>query len=176
MATSCKALIQKWQFGVEIFGTGADALFTKGEAPSVEFDEVGFSPAGSMYDAKFAGRAKFADITLEKGVIPYNGVLSDVETWIEECMAIDESSGDVTLGCPTEYRKDIKVFEYNRDGSLNRTWTLYNAWVKTAKLGEYEGSSSDLVVESITICYDYYKETSSGNNAEKYGNPNAPLA
>ena len=45
------------------------ALFRKGTEPKTEFEEVAFTPAGSMFDQKVAGRVKFDDVTLEKGVL-----------------------------------------------------------------------------------------------------------
>ena len=60
------ALNQKWQFGLEIDGF-LWAYFSKASFPEMEFDEVTFAPAGSMFDQKAAGRAKFSDIEVEKG-------------------------------------------------------------------------------------------------------------
>ena len=60
-----QSFYQNWQFAIEVNGFDV-ALFRKGQEPKTEFEEVAFSPAGSMFDQKVAGRMKFDDITLEK--------------------------------------------------------------------------------------------------------------
>ncbi len=66
--TMPQSLYQNWQFAIEVNGFDV-ALFKKGQEPKTEFEEVAFAPAGSMFDQKVAGRMKFEDITLEKGVL-----------------------------------------------------------------------------------------------------------
>jgi len=66
-----KSLYQNWQFAIEVNGFDV-ALFKKGQEPKTEFEEVAFAPAGSMFDQKVAGRVKFEDITLEKGMLEYD--------------------------------------------------------------------------------------------------------
>ena len=62
-----KSLMQKWQFGIEIAGFDA-MLFEKSDFPELDFDEVKFAPAGSIFDQKAAGRAVFKDIKVSKAV------------------------------------------------------------------------------------------------------------
>lgn len=165
---NCVTPIQKWQFAVD-FGTGIPVgLFTKSDTPSVEFEEVKFSPAGSAFDEKNAGRASFADVTMEQGISP-SGASEDMYKWIQQCLSISDSE-TVSLGC--DYKKDIDIIEYKRDKSENRRWKLANAWIKSIKHGEFEGGSSDLVIETITICYDYYRMVNeSSTAAQTFGSP-----
>ena len=59
------------------------ALFRKGTEPKTEFEEVAFAPAGSMFDQKVAGRVKFDDINLEKGVLQ-DGSDTAALDWIKQ--------------------------------------------------------------------------------------------
>ena len=146
------ALNQKWQFGLEIDGF-LWAYFSKASFPEMEFDEVTFAPAGSMFDQKAAGRAKFSDIEVEKG-IPADSFDTSLLDWIEKCISVTAATG----GAPSEYMKDIDLVKYNRAGGELVRYRCFGAWVKKAKLGEGEGKSSDNDIETITIAYQYFKK------------------
>jgi len=149
-----QSLMQKWQFGIEIGGLEkAWAYFTKTDFPEIEFDEVEFNPAGSMFATKSAGRAKFNDITMEKGVPQDAGDLEDsILNWVKLCI----TAAAMTGGVPKQYMKDIDLVRYDRQGNPIKRFRLYGAWVKSAKFGEGEGSSSDNEMESMTIAYQYF--------------------
>ena len=81
-----KSLYQNWQFAIEVNGFDV-ALFRKGGEPKTEFEEVAFAPAGSMFDQKVAGRVKFDDITLEKGVLQDGADVAALD-WINPALAL----------------------------------------------------------------------------------------
>lgn len=145
-----KDLIQSWQFAVEIDGFEA-AYFTKADLPEAEFEEVTFAPAGSAFDQKLPGRAKFADITLEKG-IPADSADTAAFTWLTSQM--DFSAGTGTPAA--DYLKDIAVVEYSRDGQAARRWNLRGAWIKKYTPGNREGGKSENAMEQIVVTYQYY--------------------
>jgi phage tail-like protein len=145
-----KSLQQKWQFGVQIQGFDA-ALFSKADLPEVEFDEVEFNPGGSMFPQKAAGRAKFNDITLEKG-IPQENPETNILDWVRECITVAAATG----GVPSDYQRDVDLVLYDRKGAEFRRYRLFNAFIKTAKMGDAEGSSSDNNIESMTLCFQYF--------------------
>lgn len=145
-----KSLQQKWQFGIEINGFDS-AYFEKSDFPEVEFDEVEFNPAGSSFPQKAAGRASFSDITMEKGV-PQEGTEDYILEWIKQCMDFRNAVG----GTPVDYMKDVDLVKYDRMGNEIKRYRLYNAWIKSAKLGEGDGSSSDNDIETMTLCYQYF--------------------
>lgn len=154
-------LAQKWQFEVQVAGFKA-ALFSKSDLPEMEFDEVTFAPGGSMFDQKVAGRAKFNDITLEKGV-PQDNVELDIMAWIRQCITVNAAGGAGSIGgfpiadaAAGGYLRDVDIVVYDRHGAKVRTFTLYGAWVKSYKPGDLEGGSSDNIIESMTLTYQYY--------------------
>ena len=149
-ATMPQNLYQKWQFAIEVNGFDL-ALFSKGQEPKTEFEEVAFAPAGSMFDQKVAGRMKFEDITLEKGILA-DGSDEAARTWVKQ-----QANANYGVGAlPQEYMRDIDIVRYDRTGMETRRWTLHGAWVKSLEYDELEGGSSDNTIEKISICYQYW--------------------
>jgi len=154
MGTSMpESLYQNWQFAIEVNGFDV-ALFKKGQEPKTEFEEVTFAPAGSLYDQKVAGRMKFGDLTLEKGVLA-NGSDEAARDWVR-------IQADVNLGVgalPSMYMRDVDIVRYDRAGNETRRWTLHGAWVKSLEYDDLEGGSSDNTIEKITLSYQYWGAT-----------------
>lgn len=145
-----KSLYQNWQFAIEVNGFDV-ALFRKGQEPKTEFEEVAFSPAGSMFDQKVAGRMKFDDITLEKGVLA-DGSDEAARNWVKLQANANRSVGAL----PEGYMRDIDIVRYDRTGKETRRWTLHGAWVKTLEYDELEGGNTDNTIEKITLCFQYW--------------------
>jgi len=142
--------MQKWQWGIEINGFNA-ALFSKGQEPKTEFEEVAFAPGGSIFDQKLPGRVKFDDITLEKG-ITQDGADKAALTWL-----LTQLVAGVGIGAlPEVALRDVDIVRYDRTGKEIRRWTLHGAWVKVLEYEELEGGSSDNSIEKITLCYQYW--------------------
>ena len=149
--TMPQSLYQNWQFAIEINGFDV-ALFKKGQEPKTEFEEVAFAPAGSIFDQKVAGRMKFGDITLEKGVLA-DGSDEAARDWVR--IQADVNYGVGAL--PEEYMRDIDVVRYDRAGNETRRWSLHGAWVKSLEYDDLEGGSSDNTIEKITLVYQYWE-------------------
>ena len=147
-----ESLYQNWQFAIEVNGFDV-ALFKKGQEPKTEFEEVAFAPAGSMFDQKVAGRMKFGDITLEKGVLA-DGSDEAARDWVR--LQADVNYGVGAL--PQEYMRDIDIVRYDRSGNETRRWALHGAWVKSLEYDDLEGGSSENTIEKLTICYQYWSE------------------
>jgi len=145
-----KSLYQNWQFAIEVNGFDV-ALFRKGTEPKTEFEEVAFAPAGSMFDQKVAGRVKFDDITLEKGVLQ-DGSDAAALDWIKQQVDVNAVTGQL----PDEYMRDIDIVRYDRAGQETRRWTLHGAWVKVLEYDDLEGGNTDNSIEKLTICYQYW--------------------
>jgi phage tail-like protein len=151
VGVTAKSLHQKWQFGVEIDGFDV-AYFTKAALPDFEFDEVAFSPGGAIFDQKAAGRVKFNDVTLEMGTPQNDTQGEDFIDWFQQCVDVAQNAGAV----PDDYMKDIDIVEYDRSGTEIRRWTLNGSFVKSGKLGDLEGGSSENTIRSCVIAYQYF--------------------
>ncbi|CAM2070219.1 Phage tail protein [Sulfidibacter corallicola] len=146
-----KGLYQRWQFAVEINGFDV-ALFSKSNLPKTEFEEVTFNPAGSMFPQKLAGRVKFDDITLEKGVLQ-DGSEQAARDWITAIVDVNAGNGAL----PSDYMRQVELVQYDRSGSETRRWTLHGAWIKALEYDELEGGSSENLIEKLTLCYQYWE-------------------
>lgn len=145
-----KSLYQNWQFAIEVNGFDV-ALFTKGQEPKTEFEEVVFAPAGSMFDQKVAGRVKFDDITLEKGTLQDGSDISAL-VWLKQQVEVLTGVG----GVPVTYMRTVDIVRYNRMGIETRRWTLIGAWIKALEYDELEGGNTENTIEKLTICYQYW--------------------
>ena len=148
--TMPQSLYQNWQFAIEINGFDV-ALFKKGQEPKTEFEEVAFAPGGSMFDQKVAGRMKFGDISLEKGVLA-DGSDEAARDWVRIQADVNYNVGSL----PEEYMRDIDIVRYDRSGNETRRWSLHGAWIKSLEYDDLEGGSSDNTIEKLTISYQYW--------------------
>jgi len=147
-----KSLYQNWQFAIEVNGFDV-ALFRKGGEPKTEFEEVAFAPAGSMFDQKVAGRVKFDDVSLEKGILQ-DGSDKAALDWIKQQVDVNAVTGQL----PDQYMRDIDVVRYDRTGKETRRWTLHGAWVRVLEYDDLEGSNTENSIEKLTICYQYWTQ------------------
>lgn len=123
---------QGWQFIVRVngFDTG---YFQKATIPEVETEIDEFNPAGSVRPTKFAGRMKIGDCTLEKGMLSDR---ADMDTW---------------MWLTGQYSRDIEICHVNRVGVVIQTWILKEAFCSKVTWSDDEGSSSDHMVETLTL-------------------------
>jgi len=148
---SVESLYHRSQFAIEANGFDL-ALFQKAKLPEAEIEEVSFSPAGSIADQKVAGRVKYADIALEKGV-RQDGADREALNWFNNVLGVKAG-----MGLPEDYMRDVDIVQYNRRGEETRRWTLHGCWIKKLEYGDVEGSSNENVIEIITLTYQYYTE------------------
>jgi len=136
---------QKHQFLVRVDGIES-AWFEKATLPEKEVEVDEFNPAGSVRPTKFAGRAKFSDCTLEKGMMADG---ADLTAWNWLTSANDTQAGE--LGDPSTYRKDIEVCHVDRVGNVIQTWKMKETFCSKISWGDNEGGSSDHVIETLTL-------------------------
>jgi len=90
----------------------------------------------------------FSDVDLERGA-PKDRDLYD---WFLE--VANAASG---FGLPdAAYKRSVDIVQLDRDGETLRRWTLFNAWPSKFVAGEWDNDSDDVVIESITLTYDYF--------------------
>jgi len=150
IATVPRNLYQNWQFAIEINGFDV-ALFQKSSLPKTEFEEVTFAPAGSLFDQKVAGRMKFDDITLEKGILA-DGSDDAARQWLQQVGAATLGIG----GTPEMYLRELDIVQYDRTGIETRRWHLHGAWIKALEYDDLEGGNTNNTIEKLTLSYQYW--------------------
>jgi phage tail-like protein len=147
-----ESLIQKWQWAVEINGFRA-GLFIKVKWPDHESEVVEFNPGGSMHAQKAAGRSKYGNIELERG-IPQENPDTSLRDWRRQVVTVNAGVG----GVPGDYMRDVDLVEYARDGKEVRRVRVYGAFPEKMEYGEGDGGSSDNKIETMTLCCQYWDD------------------
>lgn len=122
-----------------------------------------------------AGLSTMEDITLTRGLIKFTGSGSALYRW----MAAIHKPGNLppnyseksasrfrpTDEAKSQYRKDIKITILDRAGAPARVYELYNCWVTNFAPGSdmNAGEDGDKSLESVTICYEDFKEKTLAN-------------
>jgi phage tail-like protein len=57
------------------------------------------------------------------------------------------------------YKRNIDIVQMDRDGSVIKRWTVFGAWPTKFKPGEWGGSQNEVVVETLTLEYDFFDKT-----------------
>lgn len=143
---------QRWQFAVEIEGFDA-GFFTTCSGVQTEHEVSRFSPGGSIFDQKVVGRTNFPPITLEKGKAQ-ESLDNSVIQWLRQILQAAQGTG----GLPTDYLRPLDIVEFDRQGNEIRRFRLFNAFVQQANLGEYDGSSSEVTIENMTVEFQFFDQ------------------
>ena len=139
----------KYRFIVEIDGV-VSAAFQKMSELSAEVADIQYYEGGSLIPVKSAGRATFADVTLERGAVTED---SDLHDWFIEVLDAVANAG---LNDP-DYKRTLDVVQLDRSGAEIRRYTIYNAYVKQFVAGDWDNESDENVIESVTLTYDFFE-------------------
>ena len=141
---------KKFKYVVEIDGIPYSG-FHKCSELSVEIANVQHFEGGALIPNKSPGRLTFADVTLERGATQDKSLFQ----WFQDVAKL--ASG---IGLPDiAYKRNLDIVQQERDGSTLRRWTLYRAWPVKFVAGDWDNSSDENVIESVTLTYDYYDLT-----------------
>ncbi|MCP4676582.1 MAG: phage tail protein [Deltaproteobacteria bacterium] len=143
-----RTFYKKFTFRVEIDSVES-AAFSKCSELSVEAAKVEHWEGGSLTPHKSPGRLTFADITLERGATKDK----DLYDWFTDVAFTSSGIGLVEPG----YKRNIDIVQLDRDGGELRRWTVYNAWPTKFVAGEWDNSSDENIIESVTLAYDYFE-------------------
>lgn len=123
---------------------------------------------GNMPDRmeKLAGMMTYDTVTLERG-ISYD---DDFNTWMKlVCDTVSASgegvpaSGSADFGA-TSYRCDIQIDLYNKQGQIVKSYKLKDAWPSEYVIGDFDATSNDVVISTLTIQHHGIIETDMGGN------------
>ena len=156
LAGTVKSFDKKFKFQVEIDGFKS-AAFAKCSGLDIEIANVEHREGGSLVPNKSPGLVTFPPITLERGAS------SDVDffTWISSVVSTAAAGvGATATGLPDPlYKRNVDIVQLDRDGSELKRWTLFNAYPTKAHFGEWDNSANEVVMETITLEYDFFDKT-----------------
>jgi len=125
-----------------------NAGFQKCSELSVEVANIEYHEGGGLIPNKSPGRMKFSDVTLERGATRDVDLLN----WFSQVANAAANSGLVE----PRFKRDIDIVQLDRDGTTLRRWTLSNAWPIKFVAGAWDNESDELVIESVTLTYDFF--------------------
>lgn len=146
-----RKLHEKFKFLVfsERFGT---AKFQKMGALDVEAAEIQYFEGGALIPIKDPGRLTFADFVLERG----SSDDFDFHNWFLTVADASQGMGGAGLIMPEFKTDDLAITQLDRDNSTLREWDIIGAWAKKYVAGDWDNTVDEVVIETLTISYDYF--------------------
>ncbi len=126
----------------------ADTKFQKCSQLEREIEVVEINEGGSLYALKDAGKLKYSNVTLTRGLTSDN---NDLEHWFNETAA----AGDDIGGIGDSYKANLDIVNLKRDRSPGLRWRLFNAWPTKLSVGEWDAGSSEITVTELELAFDY---------------------
>lgn len=130
--------LQGYNFRLSLTGLPSTCGFKKISGLSMELGVVSYDEGGYSVPHKLKGKKKTSELVCEKGLFPNK----DIENLFKQSL----NSKD--------YRTTATVELLGPDGSVARKWTLSEVWCSKWEVGEFDASSEDVVVETITLQYE----------------------
>jgi phage tail-like protein len=146
-----RSFYNKFKFLVEIDRI-TYAGFQKCSELSAELAKIEHHEGGSLIPNKSPGRLSFPDVTLERGAT------KDMElyTWFEETARASAGLGGA--GLPDDrYKRTLDIVQLDRDDTVLQRWTLVKAWPMKFVAGEWDNTTDEKVMNSVTLAYDYFE-------------------
>jgi phage tail-like protein len=140
----------KWKFVVEIDSVVC-AAFSKCDGLSVEVAVTEHYEGGAMIPDKSPGKAKFEDLTLERGACQD----LDMYNWFLEVANAAAGTGEVDPA----YKRNLDIVQQERDGSEMERWRVYNAFPRkfTPAVGGWDNNSDENRIEQAVLAYDRFE-------------------
>jgi phage tail-like protein len=139
----------KHRFIVEI-GDFQRAGFTTCTEIKISTQEIDYYEGGSDIPVKLVGRVQVPNVTLTRGATAD----PDLYQWFKEVANVVANTGRI----PPHFKRDIDVVQLSRQNDVERRWTLVNAFPSEFVAGEWNNDEDGVVMESVTIRYDYPKQ------------------
>lgn len=150
---SPRSMFNKFKFLVEIDGI-TYAGFQKCSELSVELAKIEHYEGGSLIPDKTPGRMSFSDITLERGAT------NDLQMyeWLEETARAAAGIGGAGLR-DSLYKRTLDIVQLDRDDTIMQRYNVVNAWCTKFVAGEWDNTSDEKVITSVTLTYDWFEPT-----------------
>ena len=101
---------------------------------------------------KLPDRISFSDLTLERGVTTNRNALWN---WYEKVLNAMYS------GVPSDFRRTVTITAFGKgvrsSAETVKIWEVYNAFPKVLKFSDFNATSSDALIETLTLANEGYK-------------------
>ncbi len=121
----------------------SDIRFREVSGLSMELEEETLNEGGeNRFIQKFPVRARYPDLVMKRGLLTDSAVRKWCETAIQD-LDIQPTTVWVTI--------------LNEEHNPLQTFTFINAWPKKWTVSDLNAESSEIIVESLELAYQYYK-------------------
>ena len=124
------------------------AHFTKVGPIDIEVADVDQWEGGSLIPIKEPGRVTVADAVCERGVATGDVDLWD---WFQQVVKVSANGGNPT----PNFKRDAEVIQMDRDATVLRRYNLANAYPKKMVFSDWDNSSDENMLETMTLRYDF---------------------
>jgi phage tail-like protein len=129
------------EFGVD-GASAADIRFREVSGLGMELEEETVVEGGeNRFVQKLPVRAKYSDLILKRGMLPDSAVAKWCRSAIQD---LDIQPATVWVTLLNEQREPLKTFCFVR------------AWPKKWQVSDFNAESSELVIESLELAYQYF--------------------
>ena len=132
--------LQMFKYRVSLPGLPSGMGFHKVSGLSREVGVVEYDEGGYPHTTKLSGKQEVPEVTLERGMF------ASVEF---------EDIYRKTLEDP-DFRTVMTIELLDKFGVPRRSWTLAEAWVSKWEGTEYDSTSEDVAIETITVQFEYF--------------------
>lgn len=156
MSISTYDPLMGFKFQVEVPGFGPMA-FQKVSGLSLDVGILEVTEISNPITVtKLPDRISFSDLTLERGATPDTNYAMLWQWYLDVVAALNN-------GYPASFRAQVNIRTApkgilldSNDPSI-RKWEVYNAFPKTVKFGDFDATSSAVLIESLTLANEGYR-------------------
>lgn len=134
--------LQKFQYRVRIPGYPAGLGFTKISAIKRTMGVIEYAEGMFDYFHKLSGRQKVEAITFERGAYRDDHMKNLYDSTLKD----------------SKHRTTVTIEILDRYGQVGRTYVLAEAWVSELEVADLDASSDDVVIDKMTIQFEYFLE------------------
>lgn len=134
--------LQGYKFRVSISGIPDSIGFQKISGLSREVEVVEYLENMFEYAHKFPGREKVGEVTFERGM--YGG---DETLW---------NAYKSIFSAASAVRRDVTLNVCDRWGNIRRTFQLAECWFSKFETGDFDATSNDVVIETLTMQFENF--------------------
>lgn len=149
---SSRTLFPTFEFQLSIDG-GTNTGFSKITELRTDISVDSYREAGSVLPVKDPGEVEFTNITFETGI----SLDLTFYTWVTNILS---SIMGFSGGLPVQLdKRNATIYCLNRDKSIGKKIHIYGAFPVTFVAGEWDNGEDRVVIERLTLAYDYYEIT-----------------
>lgn len=135
--------LQSFKFSLAVSGIPASVGFSKVGGMSREYEVIEYLENMFDYTHKLPGREKVGEVTFERGMYAGDEVL-----WNAFKSIMSEGPGAT--------RRECTINVLDRWGNPRRTFQLAECWFSKFETGEFDASSSEVIIETLTMQFESF--------------------